>query len=960
MTFITTATADEARIDESTPGTLGGPLAPATPADSSSPTALASSASTSDLASRPSADDGNVIEFTTFPNVHATARATRSLTWTGIADMLWRAPTVVVKTGCPMLKLATFGEKQTASACYRADDNMLTITGIEGDYDAGAVSMAEARERLERHGVRAIVYSSWSHRPDAPRWRVLCPTSAPLPPEQRAHLVARLNGALGGILAPESFALSLSYFYGRNASADYECAVTFDDPGEGECIDVLDSLDVIACGQPDAAAPTNARATAGGADAHEDWLAGLLDGDDVHGNALRVVGRMVARGLDDEIIQAVFDALYDKIAEARGFERAEALIHAGELDRMIAGARKRGFAPESVSAMNPPSDRIEDCTGLAQLVSAMHAIPEAERAKAWSTVSKALHWETISTADSDAALAALKAWCPDKSENCDEAWASLKGPGEIGVSPISGASILKLAHGHGWKGATSVVSNVNAPWEPPEDLIASTESEPYPLDALPGGIGAAVREVVGFVQCPAALAACSALSALSLAGQALVDVRRSEGLTGPVSLFVLAVAESGERKSSCDGYFTSMIKTWEREKIIAAAPDIARAKAAIASWQAKRDGLLTAIKGRAKGGKPTEELDDQLRQLEANVPMPAFVPFLIYGDATPEALAYGLAREWPSGGVMSAEAGAVFGGHAMTSDSAMRNMSMLNALWSGEEVKIKRRTSESFTVRGARLTMGLAVQPETIRAFYEGSKGLARGIGFSARCLVAWPASTQGRRLFRPAPEAMPAVSAFGRRLAQLLDETPWPDAAGQIERQMLSLSPEAQNVWIAFYDDVERELGHAGALVDVRDVASKAADNAARIAALFHLFESGPDGSVSAEHMQSAAQIAAWHMTEAQRFYGAIALPKVLANAVTLDEWLRRACEANGNNVVPQRDVQRLGPNRVREKRQLEEAVAVLAEAHRARWVAMGSKKLIQVNPALLAPDNGTQKLAA
>ena len=43
-----------------------------------------------------------------------------------------------------------------------------------------------------------------------------------------------------------------------------------------------------------------------------DWLAQLLDGDDVHGNALRVVARMVSRGMDDATIRATFAVLADK------------------------------------------------------------------------------------------------------------------------------------------------------------------------------------------------------------------------------------------------------------------------------------------------------------------------------------------------------------------------------------------------------------------------------------------------------------------------------------------------------------------------------------------------------------------------------------------------------------------------------------------------------------------------
>ncbi len=67
---------------------------------------------------------------------------------------------------------------------------------------------------------------------------------------------------------------------------------------------------------------------------------------------------------------------------------------------------------------------------------------------------------------------------------------------------------------------------------------------------------------------------------------------------------------------------------------------------------------------------------------------------------------------------------------------------MLNVLWDGGDLSVGRRTSESFTVRNARLTMGLMVQPETLRAFFAKNGLLARGCGFLVRFLVSWPEST--------------------------------------------------------------------------------------------------------------------------------------------------------------------------------------------------------------------------
>ena len=64
-------------------------------------------------------------------------------------------------------------------------------------------------------------------------------------------------------------------------------------------------------------------------------------------------------------------------------------------------------------------------------------------------------------------------------------------------------------------------------WPDPQPLAAKMEPEPYPLDALPLPIRAAVEEVAGFVKAPVPMVASSALAALSLAIQAHADAKRA-------------------------------------------------------------------------------------------------------------------------------------------------------------------------------------------------------------------------------------------------------------------------------------------------------------------------------------------------------------------------------------------------------------------------------------------------
>lgn len=483
-------------------------------------------------------------------------------------------------------------------------------------------------------------------------------------------------------------------------------------------------------------------------------------------------------------------------------------------------------------------------------------------------------------------------------------------------------------------------------WPEPQQLSVKVQPEPYPFDALPNTIRAAVEEVAGFVKAPLPLVASSALAALSLACQAHTDVKRAERLQGPSGLFLLTIADSGERKSTCDGFFSSAIHQYQEEQTEAMKPDIERHKADMDAWAAERDGLLMAIKDAGKKGKPTDKLRTDLANLQQYEPEPPRVPRMLLGDETPENLAWGLARHWPSAGVVSSEAGTVFGAHGMGKDSVMRNLALLNVLWDGGTHSVGRRTSESFTVKGARLTVALQVQEATLREFFSKSGGLARGTGFLARFLVAWPESTQGYRPFTEAPENWPHLDAFHRRITEILDNPVLMDEEGALTPVLLSLATDAKEAWRKYHDAIESELVSGGELYDVRDVASKTADNAVRLAALFQLFEYGMGGAIGLEAFEGASRIAAWHLNESRRFFGELALPAELADAARLDSWLIEYSKRERTDFVGKNHVRQHGP--LRDGGRLDAAIRELAELDRLRLVKEGKRLNIYLNSAL------------
>lgn len=495
-------------------------------------------------------------------------------------------------------------------------------------------------------------------------------------------------------------------------------------------------------------------------------------------------------------------------------------------------------------------------------------------------------------------------------------------------------------------------------WTDPQPLTEDHAPKPYPSHKLPAGIREAVAEVVDFVQCPESIAACSALSALSLASQALADVERAASLKGPTSLYVLAVAESGERKSTADSYFKKPLTEWESRQREEQKPKMAATRAALSAWEAKKKAQLSKIGALQEKGKSTTADEQILIELEKAKPVPERWPQLLYAEDTPEALAWYLARPdgWPSGGKISAEAGIVFGSHGMGRDSVMRNLALLNELWDGVGHNVNRRTSESFNTSGTRLTVGLAAQAEVVRRFIEQTE-ISRGIGFIARFLIAWPETKQGSREFKE-PPTWAALSRFNDRISALLGIEHDRDADGRLQPKTLRLSPEAKALWIKFHNDVERELSPGGPFSEMKDVASKAADNVARLAALFHIYRHGPTGDIGAAEMDAAGAIVSWHLYEARRFLGEVAIPEVTSDATRLSEWLARYCQGLAPaSAYPQKRAQKTaslnrrtarihGP--VRDGERFDKAVNELEEAIHLKTSKEGRGKLLTVNPKL------------
>jgi hypothetical protein len=105
---------------------------------------------------------------------------------------------------------------------------------------------------------------------------------------------------------------------------------------------------------------------------------------------------------------------------------------------------------------------------------------------------------------------------------------------------------------------------------------------------------------------------------------------------------------------------------------------------------------------------------------------------------------------------------------------------------------------------------------------------------------------------------------------------------------RVIELSTEAEAAWVSFYNRIESEMAQDCALECLRDVAGKAAENAARIAAVLTIVDR-PDASIiETGAMIGACELMTWYVGEALRLSEVHRQTPRLRNAIRLLEWLK------------------------------------------------------------------------
>ncbi|MFC5460180.1 YfjI family protein [Massilia niabensis] len=433
----------------------------------------------------------------------------------------------------------------------------------------------------------------------------------------------------------------------------------------------------------------------------------------------------------------------------------------------------------------------------------------------------------------------------------------------------------------------------------PLPLVAElARAEPFPMDALPPVLADYGHVIRHCMQAPDALIGNSLLAAASLAVQPYANVTLPHGASVPTSLFFVSIAESGERKSAVDrlalhphALFEKVKSDQQREAI----EQLKRLpKAEIEKGQIPRDAVFLA------------------------------------SDPTIEGLCKLLHSGLPSMGVFSAEGGRFLGGHGMSDDAALRTAAGLSSFWDGAPVDRVRAGDGASKLYNRRLALHLMAQPRAALEWL--GNPVLKDQGLFSRCLIAYPESTAGTRLFRAErADKSSAAAAYEGWMFELLNGC-WPiNEFHELQPQSMRIVDAALDLWVSQHDQIERAI--VGKLLPVRALASKAAEHIARIAAVLTLVTCPDATEVSEDSMRRAAILVEFYLGEALRLSDVQPQHEQADLVLMLWNWL----VLRGKRHVTLPELAQYGPAKLRKTQMLRSLMGVLADHYMVRRVSDG-----------------------
>jgi len=421
--------------------------------------------------------------------------------------------------------------------------------------------------------------------------------------------------------------------------------------------------------------------------------------------------------------------------------------------------------------------------------------------------------------------------------------------------------------------------------------LISMDAEQLPsldLALFPTWMGAFARALSASTETPAELPGGMILAVVAAAAARRIVVRISDDYTEPTCLWVAPALEPANLKSAVESAAKEPLQIWESDQAEALAVAIRDTTSDRLTMDARIKALRSAAANVKTKAGDVQRYQDEIKQLESDLPDIPVPTRLWTSDATPETFGAMLGQHSECMALMSSE-GAIIDILAGRYTGGTPNLDLFLKGHSGDSDVTDRLSRDSVKLKYPRITIGISPQPEVFNALASIKGGEGRGL--LARFLYFLPASRLGYRTL-DAPSIPQGVrTTYHAGVQAMLN---WPanvnTANGCYE---VELSPEARSEWQNFRQWVEVEMRPDGSMANHKKWAGKAAGAAIRIAGVMHsaLHAHGHpwDTPIDVETMGAALEVVAVAIKHSRAVLSAMGSDEAMNNARTVLDWLRR-----------------------------------------------------------------------
>lgn len=436
------------------------------------------------------------------------------------------------------------------------------------------------------------------------------------------------------------------------------------------------------------------------------------------------------------------------------------------------------------------------------------------------------------------------------------------------LPPADSADLRKTSNHEGLSLRTScgLVADLGADLDfSPEPLPQRIKNPPYPVTALGGWLADAAEAIAHHVQLPLAVAAQSVLAVASLAAQGHINVRRGN-ISGydPVSLYLISILESGDRKSAADKLALKPVRDIEAKRREEYQAKRKEHEALMTAWEMRKKTIEDSFKppkGEQMSVEDARELARQLTEHDGLRPVALNDPSMTLSEPTAEGMFFHLKNCSMSSGLFNDEGIGFFDGHGMTAESRGRTIAAICKLWDSGSTEKARAAGKEYALN-RRLSAHLMMQP--IVAAKVLNDPLLREQGFLPRFLVVAEPSIAGTRFLscRPDEEGAyndPRIIRYLKNMEALLNKPLQGDREQGLVLMNMDITGPAYSVWRGLHDSIEEHLKPDGRYALIRGFASKSAEHAARMAAILAWIEGCPNPQE--QHIERAGELIEYYL---------------------------------------------------------------------------------------------------